>query len=126
MGGLCPCILHPDEAIQPPLPCPPGGWGGPHTIRWQDIVPAPGGLQVTIASSKTIKTGAQAVAFFVPSILDSPYCPVAAFLTRPGAPLTTRELTSTLRDALLGAGLPHASRYTLHGLRRGAAQVCAA
>ena len=45
---------------------------------------------------------------------------------RPGVPLTTRKLTSTLREALCDTGVPHASRYTLHGLRRGAAQACAA
>ena len=89
-----------------------GGWGGPHTIRWRNVVLASGGLRVTIASSKTLKTRAQAVALFVPAILGMPYCPVAAwqralwqlpvapdphaFLVSPGVPLTTRELTSTL------------------------------
>ena len=56
-----------------------GGWGGPHTIRRQDVVPALGSLRVTIVSSKTIKTRAQAVALFIPSIPDSPYCPVTAW-----------------------------------------------
>ena len=90
------------------------------------IVSDPGGLRVTITSSKTLKTWAQAVTLFVPSIPGLPYCPMAAwyralrqlpaipnapaFLARPGVLLTTRELTLTLREAL-----PHESRYTLHG-----------
>ena len=106
------------------------------------MVPTPGGLRVTLASTKTLKTRAQAVALFVPTILGSPYCPVAAwqralqllpaapdalaFLVGPGVPPTTRELTSTLREALRDAGVRHASRYTFHSLCQGTAQACAA
>ena len=56
------------------------GWGSPHTIQRQDIVPALGGLRVTIASSKTIKAKTQAVAILAPSIPDSSYSPVAAWI----------------------------------------------
>ena len=122
-----------------------GGWGGPHTFRRQDVVSAQGSRWVTIASSKTLRTRAQAVALFVPAIFGSPYCPVAAwdralrqfhaapdapaFLARPGVHpdhTTTRELISTLREGLRGTGFPHVSRYTLHGLHQGAVQACAA
>ena len=47
-----------------------------------------------------------------------------AFLVRPRVPLTTRKLTSTHRETLRNASVAQASRYTLHGLRRGAAQAC--
>ena len=117
-----------------------GGWGGPQTIQSQDVMPAPGGLWVTITSSKTIKTRTQAVALLVPAIPGSTYCPVAAwfralqqlppaptFLARPGVPLTTRELTATVQEALLDAYVPHASLYTLHKLRQGGrGQACVA
>ena len=57
----------------------------------------------------------------MPAAPDAP-----AFLVGPQVPLTTRELTSTLREALAAEGVPEASRFTLHGLCRGAAQACAA
>ena len=106
------------------------------------MVPAPGGLRVTLASSKTVKSRIQAVPLFIPSIPGSPYCAVAAwyralqqlaagpnsptFLARHGVSLTMHELMVTLRKPLIDARIPHTSRYTLHGLRRGAAQACAA
>ena len=118
-----------------------GGWGGPphHPVAGRGG--RSGRLRVTLASSKTLKTRAQAVALFMPAILGSPYYPVAAweralqllpaapdapaFLVGPWVPLTTRELTSTLWEALPDTGVPHASCYTLHGLHRGAALACA-
>ena len=67
-----------------------------------------------MALSKTLRTQAQVVALFVaawdravrqlPAALDAP-----AILARPGVPLTTLELTSTLWEALRGAALPHVS-----------------
>ena len=56
-----------------------GGWGGPNTIGLQDIVSTPDGLQVTISSSKTIKTQAQAVALLVPGLPSSLLYPIRAW-----------------------------------------------
>ena len=47
-------LLRQSNLLSPAL----GGWGDPHTNWRQDVVPAPCGLQVTIASSKTLKTQA--------------------------------------------------------------------
>ena len=62
-------LMQQSNLLSPAL----GDWGSPHTIRRQDVAPALGGLWVTIASSKTLKTRAQAVALFVPAISGSPY-----------------------------------------------------
>ena len=91
-------------------------------------------LHHELPSSKTIKTWAQVVALLVPAIPRPLYCPVAAwfrtlqqlpaapdaptFLMRPGVPLTTHELTPTIRGALHDAWVPHASRYTLQDFDR--------
>lgn len=117
-------------------------WGGPHTIRRSDIRVVPGGLRVDIRSSKTIQLTAEAVSLFVPKVSGSRYCPVAAwhrycelvpgqpddpaFVTRSGPPLTPGTLIKLVRAALTRMGITSPHRYTLHGLRRGAAQKCAA
>ena len=68
-------LMQQSNLLSPAL----GGWGGPHTIRRRDVAPAPSSLWVTIASSKTLKKRAQAVALFVPTIPGSPYCFVVAW-----------------------------------------------
>lgn len=115
-------------------------WGGPHTIRREDITRVVGGLRVIISSSKTIVLRQQATSLFVPSIHGSRYCPTQAwadacavvsgqpddpaFVTPTGVPLTPYYMTSIMRAALTSANIPNPAKYTLHGLRRGSAQAC--
>lgn len=114
-------------------------WGGPHTIRRRDIRIVPGGLRVDITSSKTICANSEATSLFVPKI-GSRCCPVLAwesardlkaghpddpaFITSAGVPLTPHALTRLVRSALTEMGVATPQRFTLHGLRRGAAQEC--
>lgn len=115
-------------------------WPGSHTLLTRDVVPTPTGLTVIIRSSKTIspKTPTSLQVFEAPG---SPLCPVKAwrnyrlyfspslygpaFIVNPGVPLTPAPLVKLLRLALSRAGVTNSSRYTIHSLRRGAAQLAA-
>lgn len=115
-------------------------WGGPHTLRRRDIRVVPGGLRLDIISSKTIHLRQQATSLFIPSITGSRYCPTEAwaraarlapgrpedpaFITTSKKPLTPYALTNIMRGALTHMGVDTPQAFTLHGLRRGAAQVC--
>jgi integrase len=117
-------LLAPDGSTLP----------GPHTIRRMDVSSTPGGLEVAVRSSKTIKTLRDAVARTVPRAAH-PYCPVEAwarmvalvpapptapaFVLPSGRPLTPAPVQRVIRRALVRVGHPQAQRMTLHALRRG-------
>ena len=118
----------------------PLGWGGPHTLRRQDITASQSGLWLSIHSSKTISSPDKAVELLVPAIPHSPLCPVAAwslaassvpasgsapaFLASLSHPLDSSMLTNILRLSLKVVDIPFHSEYTIRSLRRGAAQAC--
>lgn len=120
----------------------PTGWGGPHTLRRRDIQSHHRGLTVTIHSSKTITSRARAITLLVPAIPGSPLCPVQAwrlaekaypakdsapaFLSSLTRPLDSHNLTKILRLTLSALKTPNSNDYSLHSLRRGAAQTCQA
>lgn len=113
-------------------------WGGPHTLKVADVIHVPHGLIVSIRSSKTIRNGRPAVLTVFP-VPNQQYCPVLAWcnyvrLSRPAlngpafminavTPLTPRPLVSLIRLALQAAGEPMFNTFSLHSLRRGAAQA---
>lgn len=114
-------------------------WGGPHTLRRRDVRRVEGGLRLDIRSSKTIHLVSDATSLFVPRV-RSRHCPVQAweastalstggpddpaFMTYSGVPLTPYSLTRVMRAAISSMGVLTPEKYTLHGLRRGAAQTC--
>ena len=55
-------------------------WEGPHTIQRRDISTSSGGLLLTIRTTKTIRIRSEAVRILIPSLPNSIYCPVAAWL----------------------------------------------
>ena len=126
------CMLR-----QSNLTAPPGArFGGPHTLRREEIASSQEGLYVIIRSSKTIVSPSDAVSLHVPRTGDQ-YCPARAwdlaaaavhapqhapaFTLPDGRPLTSSALIAVIRQALAAAGSPYASRATIHGLRRGSA-----
>lgn len=113
-----------------------------HALKTRDITSTPAGLTVTVWSTKTRWRPGQGYTVLLPPIPLSFLCPVVAwaryvaharprplgpaFATPDGAPLQAATLTAALRMALAASGVPHPSAYTLHSLRRGGAQACAA
>ena len=113
-----------------------------HTIHRSDIAISSQGLIVTVRSTKTRWRPGQAYSVLVPPMPHSICCPVRAwihydrfqqpphsgpaFLLPDGSPLTPPTLLAALRLALAATGHASPDRYTLHSLRRGGAQACAA
>lgn len=128
------CFLRGSNLLSPTV----SQWGGPHTLYVSDIMTVPSGLVVSIRSSKTIRNG-KPVRLHVYRVHDSNCCPVQAWhkylrVSKPSStgpafminhitPLTTRPLINIIRLALQNAGEPMYNSYTLHSLRRGAAQA---
>lgn len=128
------CFLRSSNLLSPTVT----QWGGPHTLNVSDVIMVPHGIIVTIRSSKTIKNG-RAAMLNVYAIPNNPCCPVAAwshyirssrpvingpaFMINPVTPLTPRPLVALIRLALQAAGDPMCETFTLHSIRRGAAQA---
>lgn len=123
------------------LLCPTtSGWTGPHTLRTCDIIEVQDGLCIVIRSTKTRATNNPAV-IKIDSAAASAICPVLAwknykaninpyiygpaFVTNDDIPLTPRPMVALMRLALASVGHPHATRISMHSLRRGGVQ-CAA
>ncbi len=116
-------------------------WGARHTLRARDIIDTGAGVNVTVCSSKTIKASHAPTLLQIPSAPKGKYCPVLtwrrykrtfsppsagpAFITKRGRPVTVQMATNKLRQALRAVGARSPTAYTLHSLRRGAAQACA-
>lgn len=128
------CFLRSSNLLSPTVT----EWGGPHTLSVSDITLVNNGLLVAIRSSKTIRYG-RTVILNVFALPRNPCCPVAAWckylrickppLTGPAfminavTPLTPRPLVNLVRLALQAAGDPLYNNFSLHSLRRGAAQA---
>ena len=120
----------------------PNVWDHPHTLRRRDVSEHRNGLRVLIRSSKTILSPSKSVFLFLPRVPGSPLCPLdawtrvvtwcpappsaPAFMSSPCTPLDQRTLTGILRSTLAALRVPNYTSYTLHSLRRGAAQACQA
>lgn len=128
------CFLRSSNLLSPTV----SEWGGPHTLYVSDVTPAPYGLVVLLRSSKTIK-GSAPVCLQVYRISNTQCCPVRtwfnylniskpaingpAFMINAVTPLTPRPLVNFIRLALQAAGEPLYNKFSLHSLRRGAAQA---
>ena len=116
--------------------------GMKHTLKKAHITHTPHGLHVYVKSSKTIQNPKDRFSILVPRARVTRYCPVEtwlkflafqppvlqdelAFLLPDGDPLTPTRLTKIVRLVLADLGSPLATSFTLHGVRRGAAQACA-
>lgn len=113
-------------------------WGGPHTLKRQDIIRHPGGLYVVIHSSKTLQVYDDPVTLALPSIPGCPACPTSAwdlytsytpgaptdpaFVTPDGLPLTNGPIVKAMRDCATKRGWDPARRLSMHSLRRGGAR----
>lgn len=113
-----------------------------HYLRRADIDTSHQGLSVTVRSTKTRWRSSQPLYILVPPVPGSLVCPVLAwsrylatnrphplgpaFILPSGRPLQAPTLLAVLRLALEATGSPAAGAYTLHSLRRGGAQACAA
>ena len=112
-----------------------------HMLTRADVIPAPYGLAVHVASTKTLLRN-HPVVIPIHRILHCKYCPVAAYLAAkaanpapPSAPLflttTSRPLTAPglavfMRTALNIAGRgPGGGKVTAHSLRRSGARAAA-
>ena len=114
----------------------------PHVMNRADVSCSPDGLLVKVRSSKTIRHIKQQVVLPVNRLPEgSKHCPVVAYKVMlalcpgqdyspafhlpGGQPVTARQLQSTVRSALKTSGICTPGAYTLHSLRRGAAQKAA-
>ena len=112
-----------------------------HALRARDVTRSASGLTLVIRSTKTRWRARDAATIaIVPS--EDRSCPVAAwdryykqrrpapddpaFMLGPGKPLRPAALMAVLRWALQRVGVQSPHAYTLHSLRRGGAQACAA
>lgn len=128
------CFLRSSNLLSPTVT----EWGGPHTLNVSDVIMVPHGIVVIIRSSKTIRNG-RPVMLNVYAIPNNACCPVAAwsdylrsarpanngpaFMINSVTPLTPRPLVGLIRLALQAAGDPMCNSFTLHSIRRGAAQA---
>ena len=113
-----------------------------HALRCSDVSRSAGGLRLIIRSTKTRWRSSPPFTIWIPALADPRCCPVAAwdayasvyrpapsgpaFILPPGGPLLPATLVAALRLALTHLAVPEAQSYTLHSLRRGGAQACAA
>lgn len=113
-------------------------WGGPHTLKFSDIVPHDGKLLIQIWSTKTKRSGPPTILEIYPSENPSscpvlawhryvhkmdPYPKGPAFMYSKFKPLSPAPVVSTMRLALKQAGVKYASDVSFHSLRRGATQA---
>lgn len=128
------CMFRASNSVSPSGRC----WGGAHTLKASDVIETPTGLDVIIRSTKTT-TASRPVSLHIDPIQNSPVCPVAAwrlyyalvspppagpaFIHVNSQPLTAGPVVSAIRAALGVAGYLHTNRYSIHSLRRGAAQL---
>lgn len=128
------CFLRSSNLLSPTTTA----WGGPHTLLVSDIMSHPLGLQVLIRSTKTIKSG-HPVMLLVAAGLEPSICPVIAwytylnyvnpyprgpaFVISHSTPLTPKVFVSVLRLALKASKVHDSDLYSIHSIRRGAAQA---
>lgn len=130
------CMLRGSNVLSPSLLA----WGGAHTLRAADITIVNNSILVLVKSTKT--TSASKPIYLQVHPVDLPLvCPVRAWVTyvrlmapSPSGPafmlhkykpLTASPVVAALRAALSQAGYHNANKYSLHSLRRGAAQLAA-
>lgn len=113
-------------------------WGGAHTLKAHDVHETPLGLDIIVRSTKTT-SAAKPVMIHIDQAGSSPLCPVQAwreyyglvspppsgpaFIHLNGTPMTAGPVVSAIRSALKAAGYLDVGRYSMHSLRRGAAQL---
>ena len=113
-----------------------------HALRRCDVSRAAGGLRLSVRSTKTRWRSSPPLTIWVPEDGLPGRCPVAAwdaydaayrpalegpaFVLPQGGPLLPATLLAALRLALSDLEVPDAQQFTLHSLRRGGAQACAA
>lgn len=128
------CFLRSSNLLSPTTT----QWGGPHTLRCSDISFSPSGLTVRINSSKTIQPSAP-VFLAVAPVPNHLTCPVRAwthylfsvnpspsgpaFMLDSQTPLTPKPFVQIIRLALSNASVPNPNSFSIHSLRRGAAQA---
>ena len=124
------------------LLCGPDGARPGHAIAFRDVERTIGGITALVRSTKTRWRSAGPFRIVIPSGVLGELCPVAAwdayvassrpgimgpaFVLPTGLPLLASTLVAALRLALGHAGVPNADAFSLHSLRRGGAQACAA
>lgn len=130
------CMFRSSNAVSPSTHI----WGGAHTLRACDVIPTPTGLDIIIHSTKTT-SACKPVALHIDQVMSSDMCPVSAwnvyysrilpplsgpaFINIDRSPLTASPVVSAIKAALKAAGYMNVSRYSIHSLRRGAAQMAA-
>lgn len=128
------CMFRSSNAVSPSARI----WGGAHTLRAADIIESGNGLDVIIRSTKTTSR-AKPTTIHVEPVASSNLCPVMAwrlyygwvspppsgpaFLHVGGFPITAGPVVSAIRAALAAAGYMDTSKYSMHSLRRGSAQL---
>ena len=111
-----------------------------HVVQMRDIKVDKNKLYVTVRSTKTTWKVSEQFTVCIPSIPMSPCCPVKAwedyyrlapkntdimaFWSPGGTPLCANKWLGAIRHALSVLGYGNANDFTLHSLRRGAAQTC--
>lgn len=128
------CFLRSSNLLSPTVT----QWGGPHTLRVADVFNSPPGLTIRLSSSKTIKNSPP-VFLAVAPVQNPSTCPVQAwnayvafvkpslygpaFMLDSVTPLTPKPFVNIIRLALSHASVPNSSSFSIHSLRRGAAQA---
>ena len=111
-----------------------------HVVKQKDIEVVHHNLHITVRSTKTSWQPCDQYVVIIPSNPGSRYCPVQAwkryyeiapknpqlpaFWVKGGSPLTSKTWLGAVRLALRYVGVPSPNAYTLHSIRRGAAQEC--
>lgn len=130
------CFLRASNVLTPSL----SAWGGPHTLRANDVIECNEGLVLVVRSTKTRRKSNPLVLKIFP-VSDKNYCPVAswyvyksivnpcpqgpAFILNDGRPLTTHPVVAAMKAALKSAGCLYADSVSMHSLRRGGTHVAA-
>lgn len=113
-------------------------WGGPHTLRVNDVLTFNDKLVARISSSKT---RVKPVVITVPVNSNPVICPVRAwthyvnvvapsilgpaFIVHPGRSLTAKLVVTCIKEALMYDSTIDLTKVSMHSLRRGAAQTAA-
>ena len=116
--------------------------GSSHTLQLHEVCASREGLSIQVRTTKTRWRGGQGYTIVVPHQPSKRWCPVQAwmryvnhnqldqsgpaFQLPGGTPLMASVVLAVLRLALAATGVPNADGYSLHSLRRGGAQACAA
>lgn len=128
------CMFRASNSVSPST----STWNGAHTLRSADVLESGNGLDVIIRSTKT-SGRSRTTTIHIDPVPGSNLCPVMAwrlyycwvsphpagpaFLHVNGIPLTAGPVVSAMRSALSAAGYMDTSRYSMHSLRRGSAQL---